>query len=86
MTVVLSAAVTVTVKGLPPVTSPVLPATTALAPEIVGVATTVTEVVPKGTCMVTPPVTEVPLIVTVESEVSGEGWGAVDGSTMTKTG
>ena len=68
-----------TAKGLLPVTSPVSPKTTALAPVLVGVATTVTEVVPKGTWMVAPPVTEVPLMVNVESEVSG------DRSTMTVT-
>ena len=35
--------------------------------------------------MVAPLLTEVPLMVNVESEVSGEGWGAVGGSTMTVT-
>ena len=79
MTVFPSAAVTLTIKMVLPFTSFMLPPPTALAPVLVGVTSTLTEVVPKGTWMVAALRTETPFMLNMESEVS------VEGSTMTVT-
>ena len=63
--VVASSAVTTTVTVLLPVTRPVSPVITAFALASVGVATTVTDVTPLSTLMVSPSTWAVPLTVNV---------------------
>ena len=61
---------TVTTTLLSPEESPVSPVTLAFADGSVGVATTVTEVVPPLTTRTSPSSTSLPLIVNVDKDVS----------------
>ena len=73
-----SSAVTTTVTVLLPVTNPVVPVITRVAAESVGVAMTVTEVVPLATLSDVPAVsTLVPLILNSESVLTVESTGVV---------